>query len=82
MTGENNERNNGKDIWQFTTLKKIGIELKQEQFDNIKDVIQQASDSQELAQLRKTAKAEAWMNEGKAGEAIADFMISKNTQEN
>ena len=82
LTGENNERNNGKDIWQFTTLKKIGIELKQEQFDNIKKVIQQASDSQELAQLRKNAKAEAWMNEGKAGESITDFMISKTTQEN
>ena len=81
LTGENNERNNGKDIWQFTTLKKIGIELKQEQFDNIKDVIQQASDSQELAQLRKAAKSEAWMNEGKAGEKITDFMISKITQE-
>ena len=68
---------NGKNIWQFATLKKIGIELKQEQFDNIKDVIQQASDSQELALLRKAAKAEAWMNEGNAGKAIADFMISK-----
>lgn len=67
----------GKDIWQFNTIKKIGIELKQEEFDNIKDVIQKASDSQELAQLRKAAKSEAWMNEGNAGKAIADFMISK-----
>ena len=72
----------GKDIWQFNTIKKIGIELKQEQFDNIKEVIQAASDSKELAELRQIAKSEAWMNEGNAGKAIADFMINKITQEN
>lgn len=67
----------GKNIWQFDTLKKIGIELKEEQFNNIKEVIQTASDSKELADLRHKAKAEAWMNEGLAGEKIAEFMISK-----
>lgn len=72
----------GKNIWQFTTLQKIGIELKEEEFNNIKNVIQSASDSKELADLRHEAKAEAWMNEGKAGEAIADFMISKLNSEN
>ena len=68
---------NGKNIWQFNTLSKIGIELKEEQFYNIKEVIQSASDSSELAELRHKAKSEAWMNEGNAGKAIADFMISK-----
>ncbi len=68
---------NGKNIWQFSTLSKIGIELKEEQFYNIKEVIQTASDSAELAELRHKAKAEAWTNEGNAGKAVADFMISK-----
>lgn len=68
---------NGKKIWQFETLRKIGVELKEEQFANIKDVIQSASDSEELAKLRAKAKAEAWMNEGAAGKAVADFMLSK-----
>ncbi len=68
---------NGKNIWQFKTLSEIGIELKEEQFQNIKDVIQSASDSTELAEKRHKAKAQAWMNEGKAGKAVADFMISK-----
>ena len=67
----------GKNIWQFTTLKKIGIELKQEQFDNIKDVIQKASDSSELANLRHEAKAQAWMNEETSGKAVFDYMVSK-----
>ncbi len=68
---------NGRNIWQFATLSKIGIELKEEKFDNIKEIIQAASDSKELSELRHKAKAEAWMNEGNAGKAIADFMISK-----
>jgi len=68
---------NGKNIWQFTTLSKIGIELKEEKFDNIKEIIQSASDSKELSELRHKAKKEAWNNEGFAGKAIADFMIAK-----
>ncbi len=68
---------NGKNIWQFTTLSKIGIELKEENFKNIKEVIQSASDSKELAELRHQAKAEAWMNESNAGKVVVDFMISK-----
>ena len=51
------------------------MELKEEHFSDIKNVIMQAGDSAELAAARKAAKAEAWQNEGRAGEAIADFMI-------
>lgn len=67
--------NNGKTIWQFEVLKKIGIELKSEQFADIKNVIQGISDSSELAQSRALAKAEAWQHQGEAGNRIADFMI-------
>ena len=72
---------NGKNIWQFATLKEMGIELKEEQFYNIKEVIQSASDSTELANKRHAAKAQAWMNEGNAGKTVADFMINKLSQE-
>lgn len=72
-----NEDGSNKRIWQFTTLEKIGIELKEEQFQNIKEVIQNASDSPVLAAARKQAKAEAWMHIGEAGERTADFMINK-----
>ena len=67
----------GKNTWTFNTLKKIGIELKEEQFDNIKEIIQNASDSEELSKARTNAKSEAWMNIGYAGKNIADFMINK-----
>ncbi|MBO4404658.1 MAG: CDP-glycerol glycerophosphotransferase family protein, partial [Treponema sp.] len=75
-----NEDGSQKRIWQFTTLEKIGIELKEEQFSDIKNVIQNASDSPVLAKARADAKAEAWMHIGEAGERTADFMISKSKE--
>ena len=65
-----------KQLWQFSVLEKMGIKLEEKDFANIKEVIQNASDSPELAEQRKIAKETAWMNIGKAGEKIADYMIS------
>ena len=69
---------NGKNIWQFEVLKKIGIELKEEQFESIKEIIQKASDSKELASARNRAKDEAWMNRGQSAKLTVDFMIEKS----
>ena len=55
-----------KELWQYSVLRTFGKELKEEQFDNIKDVIQSMSDSK---------KATAWMHEGEAGKRIADYMV-------
>lgn len=67
----------GKELWQYSVLRKFGTVLKEEQFANIKEVIQSVRDSKELEEARHAAKAEAWMHEGEAGKNIADFMISK-----
>lgn len=67
----------GKELWQYSVLRKFGTELKEEQFANIKEVIQSVSDSKELEKARHAAKAEAWMHEGEAGKNIVDFMVSK-----
>lgn len=67
----------GKELWQYSVLRKFGTELKEEQFANIKEVIQSVSDSRELEEARHAAKAEAWMHEGEAGKNIVDFMVSK-----
>ena len=53
----------------------FGTELKEEQFANIKDVIQSMSDSKELEKARHEAKATAWMHEGEAGKRITDYMV-------
>lgn len=66
----------GHDPWAVTTLQKIGIPIKEEDFTNIADVIKNASDSPELASLRAHYKAEAWQHIGEAGKRTADYMIS------
>lgn len=72
-----NSDGTNKRIWQFTTLEKIGIELKEEQFENIKSIIQNASDSPELSEARAEAKTEAWMHINNAAKNTVDFMIKK-----
>ena len=64
------------EIWQFATVKKIGIPIKEEDFAHIGDVIKNASDSPELAKARAAAKAEAWQHIGEAGVRTVDYMIS------
>ena len=63
------------EIWQFDTLKKIGIKIEEKDFSNIKEVIQNASDNPELAQLRHKARDEAWQHIGESGKLTADFML-------
>jgi CDP-glycerol glycerophosphotransferase (TagB/SpsB family) len=67
------------ELWQFRTLEKIGIELKEEFFPTISDVIKNAADSAELKAARQKAKDEAWQYRGEAGKRIADFMINHET---
>ena len=67
----------GHEPWAVTTLQKIGIPIKEEDFANIAEVIKNASDSPELAKLRAHYKAEAWQHIGEAGKLTADYMIKK-----
>jgi hypothetical protein len=63
------------ELWQFRTLREIGIELKEEHFYSIAEIIKAASDSVELKAARKKAKETAWQYQGEAGKRIAEFMI-------
>ena len=67
----------GQKPWQVNAVKKFGIELKESQFSNIKEIIQTARDSKELEDLRHKAKNEAWENIGFAGEKVYEFMVSR-----
>lgn len=67
----------GQNPWQVNAVKKFGIELKESQFSNIKEIIQNARDSKELEDLRHKAKNEAWENIGFAGEKVYEFMVSR-----
>lgn len=64
----------GQNPWQLNAVRTFGIELKEEQFPAIQEVIQNASDSAELARLRAKAKQDAWEHIGSAGEKVYEFM--------
>ncbi len=67
----------GQKPWQVNAVKEFGIELKEEQFPDIKNVIQNASDSKELAARRAREKERAWEHIGEAGRLTLDYMLSK-----
>jgi len=62
------------ELWQFKVLKEAGIELKENDFNNITGIIKNASDSVSLSNARKTARETAWQNQGEAGKQIYKFM--------
>ena len=66
----------GHEPWAVTTLKEIGIPIREEDFSNIAEIIKNASDSPELAEKRAHYKAEAWQHIGEAGKRTADYMIA------
>jgi hypothetical protein len=64
-------------LWQFRSMKEIGIELKEEDFPRIGEIMQNASDSEELRQTRKKAKDTAWQYRGEAGKRIVDYLTTR-----
>jgi CDP-glycerol glycerophosphotransferase (TagB/SpsB family) len=65
------------EMWQMKTLREIGIELKEDDFPKIGEVIDRAANSVSLKEARQRAKQTAWQYPGEAGKRAADFMISK-----
>ncbi len=65
------------DMWTLRILPEIGIPLKEEDFDRIKDVIDSAGNDERLAAGRERARLETWSNPGRAAELTADYIIKK-----
>jgi CDP-glycerol glycerophosphotransferase (TagB/SpsB family) len=65
-------------LWQFMSLKEIGLELREEDFLNITEVINNATDNKELRQARNKAKDTAWQYRGEAGKRIVDHLLLLN----
>jgi len=62
------------ELWQFKTVKEAGIELKEEDFSRIKEIIKNATDSETLKTARKKARETAWQYQGEAGKRVFNFM--------
>ncbi|MCR5788322.1 MAG: CDP-glycerol glycerophosphotransferase family protein [Lachnospiraceae bacterium] len=68
------------DMWTLRILPSIGIPLKEEDFDHIKEVIDRTVSDESLAEGRDRARAETWANPGKAAELTVDYLIRKYKQ--
>jgi hypothetical protein len=62
------------ELWQFKTVKEAGIELREDDFSRIAEIIKNASDSESLKTARGKARESAWQYPGEAGKRIFDFM--------
>jgi len=64
------------ELWQFKTIKETCIELKEENFPRITEIIRNAGDNETLSNTRRKARVTAWQYPGEAGKRIFDFMIN------
>jgi len=64
------------ELWQFRVLKEAGLELNENDFSNIKEIINNASDNEGLKKARNEAKETAWQYQHDAGKNIYNFMIN------
>jgi hypothetical protein len=62
------------ELWQFKTVKEAGIELKEEYFSRITEIIKNAGDNETLANARRKALETAWQHPGEAGKRVFHFM--------
>lgn len=61
--------------WKFRILPQIGVELKEEDFMRIREVLLETVGNQTLRENRNVAKAKAWQNQGESGDRVADFLM-------
>lgn len=64
-------------MWEFTILDKLGIQLKEDQFDDMQNVIEKAIASESLKESRKQVRSVAWQNQGMAAGTTVDYLIEK-----
>jgi hypothetical protein len=62
------------ELWQFKTIKEACIELNENDFPRITEIIKNAGDSDVLRTARKKAIETAWQYPGEAGKRIFNFM--------
>jgi hypothetical protein len=62
------------ELWQFKTIKEAGIELRENDFPRITEIIRNAGDSESLKAARKKARETAWQYPGEAGKRTFEFM--------
>ena len=65
------------ELWRFKVLPELGIPLKEENFSDIRQIIENLISDEKYSAGRERVRNEAWQNQGKAAVAIADYLESK-----
>lgn len=68
------------ELWKFKVLPSIGIPLKEEQFERMKEVIKEALSNNELKKGIEKARKDAWANIGNSAKMTADFLVRKHKE--
>ena len=63
--------------WLFETLKDIGVQIKQEDFPSIKEIVEKTVFDEELIQNRLKSKDTAWMYRGESSIRVVDYLTKK-----
>ena len=67
-------------LWQEEMFPKLGTALKEEQFDDLKSIIDSMISSESFASGREQAREEAWMHIGHSAELAVDYLIRKSEE--
>ena len=68
-----------KPLWKFSIYPTLGRELKEEDFPNLKRIIDEMVDDEELQKGREAARAQAWQHIGESAQRITDYLIQKRS---
>ena len=68
------------EVWSLKVLPEIGIQLVEEDFDRLQEVLDSAKNSTELKAGREKVKAEVWKNIGNSTKLVCDYLINKEKE--
>ena len=67
-------------LWRFRVLPELGVQLKESDFSNLKNIIQDLLINEKFQKGREHVKDEAWQHKNEAAKNVVDFLIDKSKQ--
>lgn len=65
------------ELWTVSALKRLGVQLTEENMENLKELIDTCISDPTFAEGRNSVKAETWVNFGNGAEAATKYLIEK-----
>lgn len=68
------------EMWTFATLPKIGKQLTQDNFEHIKELIDECLENSKYKEARDAARSDTWAHIGEGAVRTVDYLIEKHKQ--